>query len=126
MINIGSTVAFNAIVSLNLMALMSTYTISIGCVLWRRTFGRHDPLPTGRWSLGRWGIVCNIISVVYTVFVLFWAGWPEMRNPAVDSINWGPIMFGVVFLISAVYYTVHGRKVYRGPVVLIRDIRHFN
>jgi choline transport protein len=36
LINLGSTVAFNAIISLQLLALMATYCISIGCVFYQR------------------------------------------------------------------------------------------
>jgi amino acid transporter len=67
LINIGSSVAFNAIISLQIVALMFSYTISISCVLYRRI--KHpELLPYARWSLGRWGVPINVVGVCYSSF----------------------------------------------------------
>jgi amino acid transporter len=67
LINIGSSVAFNAIISLQIVALMFSYTISITCVLYRRI--KHpELLPNARWSLGRWGVPINVVGVCYSSF----------------------------------------------------------
>lgn len=50
LINVGSTAALNAIVSLAIVSLLSSYFITIACLLWRLLKG--DPLPPRRWSLG--------------------------------------------------------------------------
>ena len=44
-INLSSTTAFNTIVSLFLLALLSTYIISIKCVLLKRIQKQELPLP---------------------------------------------------------------------------------
>src|SRR2546429_9005938 len=54
LINLSTTLAFSIIISLSLLALHSTYTVSIGCIIWRRPRG-HE-LPPARWSLGKYGI----------------------------------------------------------------------
>ena len=54
-INIGSDVAFDAIISFNLVSLMISYMVSIGCVLYRRIY-HPELLPKARWSLGRAGV----------------------------------------------------------------------
>jgi len=46
LINLGSKVAFEAMLSLATVALMATYIISIGCVLLRRL--RGEDLPSAR------------------------------------------------------------------------------
>lgn len=66
LINLGSKVAFEAMLSLATVALMATYLISIGCVLLKRL--RGEPLPPARWSLGRYGTAVNTIAVVYTAW----------------------------------------------------------
>jgi choline transport protein len=53
LVNLGSTFAFNIIVSLTLLALL-TYMITIGCVLRKRLLGKE--LPSARRPLGRSGI----------------------------------------------------------------------
>lgn len=61
MINIGSTTAFNAIASLGVAALISSYIVSITCIYLRRW--RKEPLPAARWSLGKMGGPINIFSI---------------------------------------------------------------
>ncbi|PQE12935.1 hypothetical protein CJF30_00002834 [Rutstroemia sp. NJR-2017a BBW] len=73
LINFGSSFAFNIIVSLSLLALLSTYMISIGCVLLKRI--RGEPLPHARWSLGRWGLPINAFAFAYSGFIMCGAGY---------------------------------------------------
>ena len=118
LINIGSNVAFNAIISLNLVTLMLTYSTSIGCVLLRRI--RHpELLPKARWSLGRWGVPVNIGGLAYAIFAFFWCFWPNGTPVDLQSFNWAVVMFVGLGVISIVFYFVKGRHVYKGPVVLV-------
>jgi choline transport protein len=103
------------------MALMATYSLSIGCVLWQRTVNRGVNLPHARWSLGRFGVPVNAIAFIYSLFVFFWTGWPGAPDPTVQTFNWSPVMFGGVFVLSLFYYLVRGRKTYKGPVSLVRS-----
>ncbi|PVI01608.1 amino acid transporter [Periconia macrospinosa] len=122
LINIGSNVAFNAIISLQVVALFSTYAVSISCVLYRRI--KHPELvPTARWSLGRWGIPVNIVGLSYSTFSFFWAFWPNETPVTLETFNWSVVLFVGVFIISLVMYIVQGRRVYKGPVADIRASR---
>lgn len=122
LINIGSTVAFNAIISLQIVALFSTYAVSISCVLYRRI--KHpELLPTARWSLGKWGIPVNFVGLSYTTFSFFWAFWPNETPVTRETFNWSVVLFVGIFIISLVMYYVQGRKVYKGPVTDIRAAR---
>ena len=119
LINIGSNVAFNAIISLNLVSLMLTYSTSIGCLLYRRL--RHpELLPRARWTLGRWGIPANIGGLAYAMFAFFWCFWPNGTPVDASSFNWSVVMFLALAIVSLVYYWVKGRKEFTGPVVLVR------
>lgn len=83
LINIGSLTAFNAFLSVSVSALMATYMISIGCVLYRRVKG--PPLPFSRWrligknldygdsngGLGSYGVGINAIALVYRYVAYF-------------------------------------------------------
>ncbi|KAK3620790.1 hypothetical protein LTR56_023202 [Elasticomyces elasticus] len=119
LINIGSTIAFNAIISLQLIALMATYACSIACVLFRRMKGEHN-LPSAQWSLGAAGKPINTIGLVYSIYLVFWIGWPPVRDVTASSFNWATPMFGAIFLFSLVFYYTNGRKVYKGPVTLVQ------
>ena len=118
LINVGSNVAFNAIISLNLVSLMLTYSCSIGCVLLRRI--RHpELLPRARWSLGRWGIPINIAGLSYSTYAFFWCFWPNGTPVNVQSFNWSVVMFLGLAIFAVFYYFWKGRYVYKGPVVLV-------
>jgi amino acid transporter len=123
LINIGSETAFDAIVSLNVAALMFSYSISMSCLIWRKLF-HPETLPVARWSLGRYGIAINIIGWLYVLFALFWSFWPQTTPTTVDTFNWSVVIFGGVFSLSLAMYFVKGRYEYDGPVVDVKKGGH--
>ncbi|KAF2667151.1 amino acid transporter [Microthyrium microscopicum] len=119
LINIGSTAAFNSISSLLVAAEFTSYLISIGCILLKRI--RKEPLPPSRWSMGAFALPINIFSVCYIIFVFVMSFFPTSKaglNP--QNMNWSSLVYAVVVGFSVVLYYVHGRHVYKGPVVKIR------
>jgi amino acid transporter len=119
LINIGNRTAFNAINNLYLVALMNTYMISIGCVLYRRVM-HPELLPPARWSLGRYGTAINATALAYTTQVFFWAFWPVATPVTLDTVNWAALIFMTVLLASGTSYFFVGRKKYIGPVALVK------
>ncbi|QIW98593.1 hypothetical protein AMS68_004111 [Peltaster fructicola] len=120
LINLGSTIAFNAIISLQLLALMATYAVSIGCILLRRI--RRETLPPARWSLGRYGLLINAFAFFYSLFAIIFICFPVSLPVEAASMNWAIVMFVGVLSIALVYYYVHGHRVYHGPVVLVQTL----
>lgn len=57
LINIGSSAALNAILAVDLAALLCSYSVSIGCLLLKRI--RGEALPPRKWTLGKWGATIN-------------------------------------------------------------------
>lgn len=121
LINIGSTVAFNAMLSLSTVALMATYVICLGCVALRRL--RGEPLPHSRWSLGRWGLPINIAALVYACWSFFWSFWPNSYHITPENFNWASVLFVGLMGLSAILYYFRARHIYQGPVVLIQNPR---
>ncbi|KAJ5278473.1 hypothetical protein N7524_004626 [Penicillium chrysogenum] len=119
LINIGSQVAFNAIISLNVAALMYTYAISISCVIYRK-IACPETLPPRRWSLGRFGLGINTIGLLYVIFALFWSFWPPSPLPSARDFNWSVVIFAGVFIVSLLMYLFQGRRHYVGPVVTVQ------
>lgn len=70
LINIGSTVAFNSLVSLTNGVLMVSYSVCIGCFVWRR-LSRQPMLPS-RFNLGALGLPVNLLAMAFlaVVFVM--------------------------------------------------------
>lgn len=118
LINIGSTVAFNALLSLSTTALMATYLISIGCIILRR-INNDPPLPPSRWSLGKMGFPVNVVAMVYATWSFFWSFWPNEYQVNAQNFNWACVLFVGLMSISAVLYWTHARRVYDGPVVKV-------
>lgn len=118
LINIGSTVAFNAVISLAASALMATYMISIGCVTLKRF--RKQQLPHARWSLGRYGLPINCLALLYACWAFFWSFWPNSYEPTAVTFNWDSVLFVGVMGVAGLLYFFYARKVYEGPVVQVR------
>jgi len=75
LINFGPVVGFNAIVSLTIIAITASYTICIVALIWRRFFGK--PIPKERFSLGRWGLLVNIIALACTAPLTILVLWVQ-------------------------------------------------
>jgi len=117
-INIGSTTALRSISSLGAVAILSSYLVVIGCLIWRRLYGA--PLPPRRWSLGRFGLVINIVAVCFILPLWFFAFWPTATPVTAETMNWASVIFMGVLSIAVVYYLAKGRREYDGPVALIK------
>jgi len=117
-INLASSIAFNIIISANLVALLSVYMISIGCVLLRRL--RRQPLPPARWSLGRWGLPVNMFAFAYAGFALVFSCFPVEAHVTLETANWAPLILTTVLAAALLLYFLHGRTRYEGPSVLVQ------
>ena len=121
LINLWSTTAFAAVISLGVVALMTTYAISISCFLLKRLRGQR--LPPARWSMGRAGPTINILALIYTCWAFFWSFWPVEPNPDYETFNWAISIFMVVMILACLEYVVHGRKHYKGPAVKVQNFQ---
>lgn len=121
LVSLGSDLAFNMMIALSLLALMSTYMLSIGCVLLHRLQGK--PLPPARWSLGRWGLPINAFAVAYAAFIVVLSCFPSSVAPALADANWAPVIWAFVVVLSLVAYLLHGRKHFTPPVMFIAGKR---
>lgn len=123
LIYLGSQVAFNAIISLYLVALTFTYSLSVGCILWRRVTRGEAGLPQGRWKMShRVGIAVNAATVAYCVFVFFWSFWPNTTAGGASNFNWAVAIWLAVLILALAMWIVQGRKHYRAPVSAIVDV----
>ncbi|KAK8908822.1 hypothetical protein QC760_003170 [Botrytis cinerea] len=117
LINLGSAFALNAINSLGVVSILSSYYITISCLIWRRTQG---PLPNRRWSLGKYGMAINIGALMFLTPFWFFAFWPLTLPVTLENMNWSSVMFVGAFSVSLVYYYFKARHVYKGPMILVK------
>ena len=126
LINIGSTIAYNIINSVGIAALMFSYIISIGCILWRKL--TNQPLLPTKFSMGTgFGIAVNIFAMCFLVVAFIFSFFPPypVSSGMLSSVtmNWACLIFGVVIIWSVVYYLLYGRKAYVGPVEYVRKLQ---
>ena len=118
LINIGSTVALNAITSLGAVAVMISYFLTISCVVYRRICG--PALPARRWTLGSFGFAINVASLIFLIPLIFFLTWPLTTPVTAQTMNWSSTMLGAVLIFAMIYYVIKARHVYVGPVVYVR------
>src|SRR4051794_30686498 len=100
LIYIASATAFNALISLQALALHISYFLPILFILLRKI--RHQHPSYGPFKLGRWGIPLNLFGIGYLVYVILWMPFPQLLPVTRDNMNYaGPIFGGVVLLAMA-------------------------
>jgi len=108
LIPIGSYTAFNAILSLAVIALYFSYTMPCLFVFIQRLTG--EDLPHTPFTLGRWGIWVNGAASVYGIFVIIWLCFPTELPVTAANMNWsGPIM-GFVIIFALVDWFCRGSR----------------
>lgn len=117
LINIGSTAAFNAIASVMIASLFTTYILSIGAFV-RARFVKRD-IPPARFSLGRLGLPLNLFALGWLVFTVTFTFFPTAYNPTPWSMNWSILVFGAAVIFAVVQYFFHGRWIYQAPVTQV-------
>ena len=132
LIILGSSVAFNDLVSLSVSSLQSSYLVAISLLLYRRYTGAILPSSSsvgsymvgdvkmrwGPWHIpGYWGIVNNAFACAYLTVVVFFSFWPTVRPVTAENMNYAVLVTGAIVIFSLVYYLVWARRVYTGPVI---------
>lgn len=117
LINIGSSTAFNAFISLPALGLYISYFFPIFFLFWRRLSRAHPtPIPWGPFKLGAAGPFVNLGAICYLLFVLIWMPFPTFLP--VDSVNMnsaGPIV-GALILGALLDWCITGRKRFHVPI----------
>jgi choline transport protein len=91
LINLGSAVALNIITSLGTGALLSSYIVSVSCIILKRL--RGEPLLPRRWSLGKWGLPINIISVLFMILCFVMNFFPQSPHGlTAETFNWNIVI----------------------------------
>jgi amino acid transporter len=113
LINLGSTSAFTAFVSVGVIALAVSYAIPIGIsLLWNK---RHE-VNQARWNCGSLiGTTVNVISLLWIAFEVILFSMPTALPVTPISMNYASVVLVGFMAISAVWYGVYARKVYKGP-----------
>lgn len=121
LINLGSSVAFNAIVSLGIGALLASYIVSISCLRIKRW--RYETLPAARWSMGKFASSVETAAILFLLVVWVFTFFPLTRQVTIQTMNWSSVIFSGVVTMALVYYYVYARRIYVGPVALVKPVQ---
>ena len=135
LIVLGSSTAFNDIVSLSVVGLFGSYFLVASLLFWRRLRGDIKLYPSsadaltnlpgkeltwGPWRIpGVFGLMTNSFAIIYLIIIFFFSLWPPTNHPTASTMNYSSLMFGGTMIFSVLYYFFRARKVYKGPVIQV-------
>lgn len=110
LINIGSSTAFNAVISLVVAAYYSSYFNAIVLLTWRKLNGTA-PEP-GPWTIGKTpSLIVNIMTLIYIVIVFIFSFFPlTVTDLTPSSFNWAVVLYFGVVGIGIALYLIRGKS----------------
>jgi len=113
---LGSSVALSTALQISLSGFYGSILISAGCLLYRRI---QDPyFRFGPFVLSpALGLTINFLTVIWTFMGLIFTFFPSDVVHTAAEMNWGVATFVGTMLLALIFWYVHGRKVYTGPII---------
>ncbi|KAL9052161.1 MAG: hypothetical protein Q9162_005556 [Coniocarpon cinnabarinum] len=112
LINLGSSSAFVAFTSAGIMALALSYGVPIAISL----LNRRREVMAAKWNCGRIvGFTANIVALLWIAFELVLFSMPTALPVTNVSMNYASVIVVGFMALSAVWYVVYARRVYKGP-----------
>lgn len=107
LINLGSSSAFLAFVSVGVISLAVSYGIPISISL----FHRRRDVNIAKWTLGKpIGWTVNVIALLWIVFETILFSMPTVLPVTAASMNYAIVVFFGFMTLSAIWYAVYARK----------------
>lgn len=113
LINLGSNQAFTAFVSVGVIALAVSYAIPIAIsLLWNK----RREVNHAKWNCGPViGPIVNVVALLWIAFEVVLFSMPQALPVAPVSMNYASVVWAGFMAISAAWYFIYARKVYKGP-----------
>lgn len=108
----SSDVVFNTIISLTTIGHELAYIIPIILMLFG---GRSRMDPNRPWNLGTYGVVCNIISILWLAFISITMLFPTVSPVKAGNMNYTVVIIFIVIAYATICWFVQGKKTYKGP-----------
>ncbi|KAB8271653.1 amino acid/polyamine transporter I [Aspergillus minisclerotigenes] len=133
LVNIGSAVALNGIISMAVSGIYLSYLIVAILLLYRRCTGEISLYSDGEDMLvnvpgaklmwgpfhirGIFGTLINGYAVIYMIIVVFFSFWPSQMSVDKTTMNFSVVGTIGTIILALIYYVFRARHVYTGPVV---------
>ncbi|KAF2714377.1 GABA permease [Pleomassaria siparia CBS 279.74] len=110
----GTLTGFNTVISIATQGFYVSYAIPLLSRILAHVSGRKQRLQ-GPYSLGRYGLVLNMMGFLYLAFCCITFNFPSVNPIDSENMNYTSAATGVVGLISLVTWFTTGRKRFTGP-----------
>ncbi|KAJ5588033.1 Amino acid/polyamine transporter I [Penicillium hordei] len=125
-IYLGSSTAFNAVLS---MAILGMYASYISPIVFMLIYGRRKSAPifhglgSGSFNLGpRWGPVVNIAAILWLLMGMVFSTFPTVEPVTPENMNYCIVVtMGWMIIGGVYYYLLGGKKQFTGPVVELAE-----
>ncbi|XP_062145324.1 amino-acid permease BAT1 homolog isoform X2 [Alnus glutinosa] len=113
--SLGSTVAFEAMVSIATIGLYIAYALPI---FFRVTLARKSFIP-GPFNLGRYGVLIGWVAVLWVVTISVLFSLPVSYPITNQTLNYTPVAVGCLFILTVSSWIFSARHWFRGPITNI-------
>jgi len=118
LLNLASTAAFTAILSITVVGLSLSYLLPIMAMLYRRIF-TPTMLQWGPWRMHQAvGIPINIAAICYILFLTAFLVLPTTMPVTTQNMNYASLILGGVLVLVTGDWVLRARKHFKGPVLL--------
>lgn len=114
--SLGSTVAFNAMVSIATIGLYIAYALPI---FFRVTLARRSFVP-GPFNLGSYGIFVGWVAVLWVATISVFFSLPVEYPVTNATLNYTPVAVGCLLIVTISTWVVNARHWFKGPVTNIQ------
>lgn len=104
-IYMGSTTAYNALVTGCIIFLLLSYSVPIVFLLIK---GR-DNIKHGPFWMGKIGLVSNVIVLLWTVFTTIFYSFPPVMPVTAGNMNYVSVVIGVFGIYCVIYWFARGK-----------------
>lgn len=113
LINLGSTYALEAILSLSTLGLYVSYMMPILFFMMARMRG---VTPTDApFRLGKWGLPINIFALAFGIFMIIFLPFPNFLPLSWETMNYGGPILGIVIIFAIADWFITGKRRFKVP-----------
>ncbi|WWC67432.1 uncharacterized protein I206_101340 [Kwoniella pini CBS 10737] len=117
LVQFGPAAAFNSLTGGSTIFFFISYTIPCACMLFGGRKRLNKLFPDRQHNLGKWGIICNLISIFFVIQSLVIYVFPAARPVTPDNMNY-VIVFAAFFgVVLVALWHGYAKKRYHGPRV---------
>ncbi|KAK3080538.1 hypothetical protein LTS18_000446 [Coniosporium uncinatum] len=116
-IYLGTVAGFLTIISIATEGFYVSYAIPLFARLLSRLTSSKDVSLPGPYSLGKFGLLLNLVGFLYLTFAVITFNLPTANPVDSENMNYTSAAVGVIMVIAAVTWLTTGYKHFTGPQV---------